>query len=77
MSLARSDASVARWPGGYGAGGAGAIRLLPQASDLAADVGLGIEPRPGNACSLRDAGERHRSAGPVEFAEGLDGLGPG
>ena len=29
-----------------GAGEAGVICFLPQAADLAADVGLGIEPRP-------------------------------
>ena len=32
--------------GGNADGGAGGIRLLPQPADLAADVGLGIEPRP-------------------------------
>jgi hypothetical protein len=29
-----------------GAGGAGALCFSPQMADLAADVGLGIEPRP-------------------------------
>jgi len=34
---------------GDGAGGAGAACLLPQPADLAADVGLGIEPGPGDS----------------------------
>ena len=72
-------AATRRWPAGRrdGAGGAGAIRLLPEPADLAADIGLGIEPRPGNPGSLSDAGERYGSAGPAELAERLYGSGPG
>ena len=50
---------------GDGAGGAGAIRAFPQSADLAADVGLGIEPRPRDSRYLpfpRD--RRHRPAIP-------------
>ena len=60
-----------------GAGGAGAVCFQPQSADLAADVGLGIEPRPRDPCRLGDAGERRGNAGPVELAQGLDGPGPG
>src|ERR1035437_3621071 len=52
----------------------GAIRFHTQTADLAADVGLGIEPRAGDSCCLRDAGERHGGTGPVELAQGLDGF---
>jgi hypothetical protein len=46
----------------------GAAWLLPQPTDQAADVGLGIEPGPGDAGRPRDFGERHRSASPVKLA---------
>ena len=48
-----------------------------QPLDLATDVGLGIEPGPGDPGSGCGGGERDRRACPVEFAQRLDGLCPG
>ena len=47
---------------------------MPQPADLAADVGLGIKPRPRDPRCLRDAGERYRDACPVELGETKNGV---
>ena len=73
---ARSDASVARWPAGM-ARQPRAICVFPQPADLVADVGLGIEPGPGDPRSLRDAGERHGRPRPGRARAGPGGLSPG
>ena len=75
--LAQLGVNFALGAGFLDAGGAGAVCMLPQPPDLAADAGLGIEPRPRDPRCPRDAGEGHGDAGPVEFVQRMDCPGPG
>src|SRR5690349_15032252 len=59
--------------GDRGAGGAAGAQLL----DLVADVGLGVEPGPGDAGGCGDGGECDGRSGPVELAQGADCPGAG
>jgi hypothetical protein len=45
--------------------------------DLGAQVGLVVEPGAGDAGCAGDGFEGDRGSGPVDFAQGADGLGAG
>jgi hypothetical protein len=60
----RLGGALARRNWGYGCAGAGCPQLL----DLGAYVGLGVEPRPGNARLLGNGLERDRLTGSVQGA---------